>query len=51
MQVSTLLPGLTSGFLLYLLQETKGFENGECHTYTFVDCDEAILVRLSDETN
>lgn len=39
--------GLIVGFLLYLVQEIRGFKNAECRTYTFADCDEAILVALS----
>lgn len=33
---------------MYLVQEIKGFKNAECRSYTFVDCDEAILIPLSD---
>lgn len=32
------------GFLLCLVEEIKGFENGECRSYTFADCEEAILI-------
>ena len=38
------------GFLLYLVQEVKGFENSECRSYTFADCEEPVLIPLSDET-
>lgn len=37
------------GFLLYLVLEIKGFENAECRSYTFADCEEAILIPLEDE--
>jgi broad specificity phosphatase PhoE len=37
------------GFLLYLVQEIKGFENAECRSYTFADCEEAILVPLEEK--
>ena len=37
------------GFLLYLVQEVRGFENMELRTYTFSDCEEAILIPLEDK--
>jgi hypothetical protein len=37
------------GFLLYLVQEVKGFDNGECRTYTFADCEEPVLIPYSHE--
>jgi len=37
------------GFLLYLVQEIKGFENAECRSYTFADCEEAILIPLEED--
>jgi hypothetical protein len=41
--------GLMKGFLLYLIQEIKGFSNAECRSYTFADCDEAILIPLEED--
>jgi hypothetical protein len=37
-----------TGFLLYLVEEVKGFENAECRSYTFSDCDEAVLIPLPE---
>lgn len=36
------------GFLLYLVEEIRGFENIEMRTYTFADSDEAILIPLEE---
>jgi len=38
------------GFLLYLVQEIKGFDNAECRSYTFADCEEAILIPASEKS-
>ena len=42
---------LTVGFLMYLLEDTYGFKNGECRTYTFVEGETASLVPFTDELN
>ena len=42
---------LMTGFLLYLVQEIKGFGNAGCRSYTFADCEEAILIPLSEESD
>ena len=36
------------GFLLYLVEEIRGFENIEMRTYTFADSEEAILIPLEE---
>jgi hypothetical protein len=32
------------GFLSCLVEEVRGFRNTECRTYTFEECEEAILI-------
>ena len=31
---------------MYLVEEIKGFENAEYRSYTFADCEEAVLIPL-----
>ena len=40
---------MTIGFLLYLVEEIKGFENAEHRSYTFADTEEAVLIPLQAE--
>jgi hypothetical protein len=40
---------IDKGFLLYLVEEVKGYENAECRSYTFADGDEAILIPLPED--
>jgi hypothetical protein len=50
MEVFYLFWFLTSGFLLYLVEEVKGFENAECRSYTFANGNEAVLIPLPTQS-